>query len=95
MSGQSERLLLPEHSATSLDVVHHADALSLLRGLRSASVDLIATDPPYNMRKFPGDTFESDAALVRWLGVHFTEMRRVLKANGSVYVFCAADMSDL
>jgi len=87
--------LLSEHSVTSLDVVHHADALSLLRGLRSASVDLIATDPPYNMRKFPGDTFESDAALVRWLGVHFAEMRRVLKANGSVYVFCAADMDDL
>jgi len=80
--------LLPEHSVTALDVVHHADALSLLRGLRSASVDLIATDPPYNMRKFPGDTFESDAALVRWLGVHFAEMRRVLKPNGSVYVFC-------
>ncbi|HMN12400.1 MAG TPA: DNA methyltransferase, partial [Bellilinea sp.] len=87
--------LLSEHSVTSLDVVHHADALSLLRGLPGASVDLIATDPPYNMRKFPGDTFESDAALVRWLGVHFAEMRRVLKANGSVYVFTWPSLADL
>jgi len=87
--------LLSAHSVTSLDVVHHADALSLLRGLRSASVDLIATDPPYNMRKFPGDTFESDAALVRWLGVHFAEMRRVLKPNGSVYVFTWPSLADL
>ena len=80
---------------TSLDVVHHADALSLLRALPSASVDLIATDPPYNMRKFSGDTFASDAALVRWLGAHFAEMRRVLKANGSVYVFTWPSLADL
>lgn len=40
-------LLLPEYSLSTLNVIHHMDALSLLRGLRSGSVDAIITDPPY------------------------------------------------
>ena len=35
--------------APTLDVVHHCDALTLLRALPSASVDIVVTSPPYNI----------------------------------------------
>lgn len=41
--------LLPERSLSTLDHIHCMDALSLLRGLGTGSVDCVVTSPPYNM----------------------------------------------
>lgn len=40
-------LILPEHSITTLDTIHHADCFDLMNGLASQSVDAIITDMPY------------------------------------------------
>lgn len=48
--------LLPERSVTTLDYIHCMDALSLLRGLSSKSINLIVTSPPYdNLRSYGGN----------------------------------------
>lgn len=88
-------MLLPEYSSLTIarDVVHHCDALTLLRALPDASVDAVITDPPYGLagRVFDvpsknyfaineaWDTF----APVSWMA----ECRRVLKPGGAVICF--------
>jgi len=65
------------------------DAISEMKKMRSESVDLIVTDPPYNLSKDYGNNsdklvFEEYLAFSReWL----TESKRVLKPNGTIYIF--------
>lgn len=65
------------------------DALALLQGVPDASVDLVVTDPPYNLGKNYGNNVdlkardEYEAFTRAWL----TEAVRVLKPTGSLYVF--------
>lgn len=82
--------LLPAFVGTpELDRVYHCDALTLLRALPDASVDLIVTDPPYNIGKARWDTWPTNTAYIGWLDGILAEYRRVLKQNGSLYLFCA------
>jgi len=65
-------LLLPEHSVTSLNVIHHGDARRIMAGLPTSSVDLIFTDPPYPRKFLPlyGDLAAIAARVLRpggWL----------------------------
>lgn len=65
------------------------DAIQLMKGLRSESVDLIIADPPYNLGKDYGNesdrkTFDEYLAFTRsWLA----EASRVLAPTGTIYVF--------
>lgn len=82
--------LLPAFTGTpTLDTVYQCDALTLLRAMPAGSVDLIATDWPYNMDKAEWDTWKTDAQYLAWMRPHLAEMRRVLKPNGSYYGFCS------
>jgi len=69
--------------------VRNADALIELKKINSNSVDLIIADPPYNLSKdyvSTKDNMEFDNYLEfskRWL----LEAERVLKTNGTIYVF--------
>jgi DNA modification methylase len=71
-----------------LDVLQ-GDCLDLMKNLDSESVDLIVTDPPYNLNKDYGNdsdnrTYEEYLGFTRlWL----QEAKRVLKATGTLYVF--------
>lgn len=48
-------LLLPAHSITTLDTIHHMSAETLLTALPEGFVDLIVTSPPYdNLRTYKG-----------------------------------------
>lgn len=67
--------LLPERSYSTLDYVHHCDALSLLRALADNSVDAIITDMPYGTTACSWDTVIDLAA---W----WVQVRRVLKPRG-------------
>lgn len=66
-----------------------ADALAVLPQIASESIDLVCTDPPYNLGKDYGRTVDSKAwheyeeFTVNWL----SECKRVLKRTGSIYVF--------
>jgi site-specific DNA-methyltransferase (adenine-specific) len=62
------------------------DAVSWLRSLESASVDLIFADPPYNIKKADWDDFGSMEAYVAWSREWIGEAARVLKPTGTLYV---------
>ncbi len=57
--------------------LEQGDCLPKMKALPSESVDLIVTDPPYEIVD---------------LSEHFAEMVRLLKPSGSMYVFGDKDM---
>jgi len=65
------------------------DAIAELKNISSHSVDLIVADPPYNLGKDYGNNhdlkgFDEDLKFTKqWL----TEAKRVLKEDGTIYVF--------
>lgn len=65
------------------------DAVNLLKSLESDSVDLIVADPPYNLGKDYGNNHDLKGFdeyidfTKKWL----SEAKRVLKPNGTIYVF--------
>jgi adenine-specific DNA-methyltransferase len=69
--------------------VYHMDALRLLRMLPDSSVDLALTDPPFNVGKADWDSWSTVQGYLDWLDMHLAQFRRVLKPNGSLYLFCA------
>jgi len=84
-------MLLPAFvGAPDLNRLYHCDALTLLRALPTHSVDLIATDPPYmNVKAHAWDRqWKTRADFLAWLDAHVAEFMRVLKPNGSLYLFC-------
>jgi site-specific DNA-methyltransferase (adenine-specific) len=67
----------------------HADAIEAMKKLQDNSVDLVVTDPPYNLRKNYGETqdkLEFNEYLTfteNWL----KEADRVLKPHGTIYIW--------
>ncbi len=70
------------------------DAIEQMKALPDSSVALIAVDPPYF--KVKGEAWdrqwEDAAAFLAWMGELCREWQRVLKANGSLYVFASPAM---
>lgn len=64
-----------------------ADCLDILRQLPGKCVDLVLTDPPYNIKKADWDSWKVQDEYINWLGGIFKECQRVLKDNGSFYFF--------
>jgi site-specific DNA-methyltransferase (adenine-specific) len=65
------------------------DCLDLIKDIPDNSIDLIICDPPY----YKIDSSEWDNQwktfedYIKWLEVRAVEMKRVLKDNGSLYMF--------
>lgn len=75
-----------------------ADSLQFIKTLPDNSIDLIATDPPYfGVKTADWDNqWNSNAEYLAWIDEFFAEFWRVLKPNGSVYVFSGSRLaSDL
>lgn len=82
-------------------VIYQGDNLKILPDIPSESVDLVYIDPPFNSghsyeilwdehderRRFD-DTFGSIERYQSWIEPRLTELVRVLKPNGSLYVHC-------
>ena len=71
--------------------LHHGDALEVLRSLPDASVDCCVTSPPYfGLRDYgePGQygLEESPAAYVETMRALFSEVRRVLAHDGTLWL---------
>jgi site-specific DNA-methyltransferase (cytosine-N4-specific) len=71
--------------------LHHGDSLAVARTLESESVDCIVTSPPYyGLRDYGNDgqygLEESPAAYVETMRALFSELRRVLADDGTLYV---------
>ncbi|CCW29231.1 putative DNA methylase [Xenorhabdus nematophila F1] len=71
------------------------DALTFIRTLPDNCIDLIATDPPYcQMKEHQWDNQWSDVtAYLAWLDAILVEFWRVLKPNGSLYMFCGSRLA--
>ena len=67
----------------------HANALEFLKEIGEASVDLIIADPPYNLNKNYGNQSDSQSfdAYIAFSRQWLQESRRILKPNGTIYVF--------
>lgn len=73
----------------------NADCLHVLSQTPDNSIDLICTDPPYFRVKPEGwdNQWRGDADYLAWLDKCLTEFWRVLKPNGSIYMFCGHRLS--
>lgn len=68
----------------------HDDCRNVLKSLPDNHIDLILTDPPYYKVKSNkwDNQWETAEDFLAWLDDIFAEFWRVLKPNGSLYVFC-------
>ncbi len=71
------------------------DSLRFIKTLPDNCIDLIATDPPYFRVKECGwdRQWEDVTAYLVWLDEVLTEFWRVLKPNGSLYIFCGSRLA--
>jgi DNA modification methylase len=76
--------------------IYCGDCLNLIKEIPDKSVDLILTDPPYNISKT--DINKGSGILRQNFGewdydykpeLYIDEWQRVLKDNGQIYVFCS------
>jgi len=69
------------------DIIYNEDCLEGLSKIPDKSIDLIVTDPPYNMGKdFENDNLKKQEYL-EWYEKWIDEALRVLRENGSIYIF--------
>lgn len=75
--------------------LHHGDCLTVLPTLESNSIDAVVTDPPYFKIKDEGwdRQWEKPAHFLNWLDGVLAEVQRVLKPNGSLYLFVSSKMA--
>ena len=75
--------------------VHAARCEDLTASLPADSVDLIVTDPPYfKVKNEPWDRqWDTPAVFLQWLDGILAGFYRVLKPNGSLYLFASPQMS--
>ncbi|OAT54000.1 DNA-methyltransferase [Providencia heimbachae] len=71
------------------------DSLSYIKTLPDNCIDLIATDPPYFQVKSCNwdNQWENVASYLSWLDEMLAEFWRVLKPNGSLYMFCGSKLA--
>ena len=75
--------------------IKHGDCLEVMRGMADNSVDAIVTDPPYF--KVKGEAWDHQwdkpAQFIEWMGLLAEQWQRILKPNGSLYVFASPKMA--
>ena len=76
-------------------VLYRADCLDVLKVMPENSVDLIATDPPYFRVKDEewDNQWKSESDFLGWIVQLCKEWQRVLRPNGSLYVFASPQMA--
>lgn len=87
-----EKLEDIEYFASEDAMVALGDSLSLLKNMKTGSVDLIFADPPYNIGKDFGitkDKWNNTNEYITWCKVWINECMRILKDNGTFYFMTA------
>jgi site-specific DNA-methyltransferase (adenine-specific) len=73
------------------------DSLGALKAFPDHSVGLVVTDPPYHTTKkknIVNDTiFKDDQEYLEWIAEYVAEWKRVLRPNGSLFLFCSSEMA--
>ena len=80
---------------TPTDTIICGDCLEEMKKLPANSINLIYTDPPYfKVKDEPWDNqWENPAKFIDWIGELCQEWQRILKPNGSLYVFAGPKMA--
>lgn len=75
--------------------LHNGDCLDVMAGMPDSSVDLILTDPPYfKVKNEPWDRqWDKPHQFLTWLDGVLAEFYRILKPNGSLYLFASPKMA--
>jgi len=75
--------------------LHLGDCLELMKAIPDASVDLILTDPPYfKVKNEPWDNqWSKPGHFLSWLDQVLAQFQRILKPNGSLYLFASPQMA--
>lgn len=91
--------LSSSHKTTYLhnSIVCLGDSLDVLTSIPDSSISLILTDPPYHSTKkhniYNDKAFNCDDDFVNWIALYAKEWRRIIKPNGSLFMFCSSKMS--
>lgn len=70
--------------------VIHGDCLEKIKLIPSGSIDLVVTDPPYNLTKLYSETLfnaTSSNEYNKWFEEWIVEIKRVLTSEGTLYLF--------
>ncbi|MCP4369610.1 MAG: site-specific DNA-methyltransferase [Deltaproteobacteria bacterium] len=82
---------------TTRSLFVRCDSLEVIKEFPDHSVSLILTDPPYHSTKkknIYGDTsFQEDEHFLEWMSNYAKEWARILRPNGSLYLFCSSSMA--
>lgn len=73
-------------------IVALGDSISILKSMKSESVDLIFADPPYNIGKDFGNNFDKWKSVdeyITWCKTWIDECIRILKNDGTMYFMTA------
>lgn len=68
------------------NTIIQGDAIKVLKTIQEESIDLVVTDPPYNIGINYGKDKDKREDYIKWCAKWLKECERVLKENGSLYV---------
>lgn len=94
MTNASDPVVSPAFAGSNT-TLFQGDCLAVLPTLPDNSVDLIVTDPPYfRVKKDAWDRqWNTPKLFLEWLDRVFAQFYRVLRPNGSLYVFASPKMA--
>lgn len=77
--------------------IYLGDSLEVIKSIPDHSISLILTDPPYHVTKkgniYGDKSFKEDQHFIEWMNLFANEWSRILKPNGSLFVYCAPKMA--
>ena len=75
--------------------LHNTECLAFMRRMESNSVDAIVTDPPYFgvVDEEWDRQWKNEEHFLEWIGELCAEWQRILRPNGSAYVFASPKMA--
>ena len=77
-------------------IVVNEDSINALKLIPDHSVSLILTDPPYHSTKKENivndKSFATDEDFINWMELFSIEWKRIIKPNGSIFMFCSSAM---
>ena len=77
-------------------VLVNEDSVKALKMIPDHSVSLILTDPPYHSTKKDNivndKSFSTDEDFINWMELFSVEWKRIIKPNGSIFMFCSSAM---